>query len=190
MHANEPFIHSTWDTVMKLRTALASAASLMSAAAIAAGPGYLGELDNSSIDIGHTLGSKSTPFNGAFNDVFSFDLLDAGFIKGGLHTTTGLEFGIKKLKATIEGGSLALPETFFVNESGTLNFLLEDLSGGHYTVTVSGTVFGGQGSYGGDIYAVTQAVPEPESLALLLAGVGLVLTMKARQMKALRHPAA
>ena len=175
---------------MKLRTALASAASLMSAAAIAAGPGYLSELDNSSIDIGHTLGSKSTPFNGAFNDVFAFDLLDAGFIKGGLHTTTGLEFGIKKLKATIEGGSLALPETFFVNESGTLNFLLEDLSGGHYTVTVSGTVFGGQGSYGGDIYAVTQAVPEPESLALLLAGVGLALTMKARRMKAPLHTTA
>ena len=158
---------------MKLRTVLASTASLMSAAAIAAGPGYLGELDNSSIDIGHTLGTKSTPFNGAFSDVFSFDLLNPGFIKGGLHTTPGLEFGIKKLKATIDGGSLA--------EGGTLNFLLEDLSGGHYTVTVSGSVFGGRGSYGGDIYAVTQAVPEPESLAMLLAGVGLVLTMKARR---------
>lgn len=166
---------------MKLRTALASAASLMSAAAIAAGPGYLGELDNSSIDIGHTLGTKSTPFNGAFSDVFSFDLLNPGFIKGGLHTTPGLEFGIKKLKATIDGGSLAGSEIFLVNEGGTLNFLLEDLSGGHYTVTVSGSVFGGRGSYGGDIYAVTQAVPEPESLAMLLAGVGLVLTMKARR---------
>ena len=167
---------------MKLRTALASAASLMSAAAIAAGPGYLGTLDNSSVDIGNTLGSKSSPFNGVFNDVYSFDLLDPGLIKGGLHTAPDLPFGIKMIKATLAGGSISGSETFWADErSSAINFLLEDLSAGHYTVTVSGSVFGGRGSYGGDIYAVTQAVPEPESLAMLLAGVGLVLTMKARR---------
>ena len=185
MHANEPFIHSTWDTVMKLKTVLASAASLMSAAAIAASPSYLGELDNSSIDIGNTLGSKATPFNGAFDDVFSFDLVDPGLVKGGLHTTPGLPFGIKIIKATLAGGSLSGAETFYADErTSAINFFLEDLSSGHYTLTVSGSVFGGRGSYGGDIYAVTQAVPEPESLALALAGMGLVLSMKARRRQA------
>lgn len=166
---------------MKLRTVLASAASLMSAAAIAAGPGYLGELDNSSIDIGHTLGSNATPFNGAFDDVYSFDLVNPGLIKGGIHTSLGLPFGIKKLKATLNGGSLGAPETFGINDDGTVNFFLDNLGSGHYTLSVTGNVFGNRGSYGGDIYAVTQAVPEPESLALALAGVGLVLSMKTRR---------
>lgn len=167
---------------MKLNIALAASTAVLAAASFAAGPGYLGELDNTSIDIGNTLGSTTTPFNGAFTDAFTFDLIDPGLIKGGVHSTSGLPFGIKKLTATITGGSLATPEMFWMDEhSDTINFLLEDLSSGHYTLTLNGTVFGGKGSYGGDLSAVTAPVPEPASWALLLAGIGVVGFVRTRR---------
>ncbi|HEX5311416.1 FxDxF family PEP-CTERM protein [Aquabacterium sp.] len=168
---------------MRTSHALAAlAAALVSSSALAMGPGYLGELDNASIDIGNTLGSKTQPFNGAFADVYTFDLIDPGFVKGGVHTTIGLPFGIKILKVSLSGGTMTGVEEFLMNEnSATANFLQEDLGSGHYTLTVSGLVFGGHGSYGGDIAAVTAAVPEPESMALALAGVASVLALSRRR---------
>lgn len=167
---------------MKLNFALAASTALLASASFAAGPGNLGVLDNTSIDFGNTHGSPTTPFNGAFADLYTFDLLDPGLIKGGLHTTVGLPFGINKIKAAISGGSLTAPEVFFADErTSTINFDLEDLSSGHYTLTITGSVFGGKGSYGGDISAVTAPVPEPESLALALAGAGIVVSLRTRR---------
>ncbi|HET6787098.1 MAG TPA: hypothetical protein VFH49_04000, partial [Aquabacterium sp.] len=124
---------------MKLNFALAVSTAMLATASFAAGPGYLGELDNTSIDIGNTHGSKATPFNGAFTDVYTFDLVDPGLIKGGLHSTIGLPFGINNIKAAISGGSLSAPENFLVDErTAAINFFLEDLSSGHYTLTVTG----------------------------------------------------
>lgn len=150
---------------------------------MAAGPGYLGELDNSSIDLGSTHGTKAAPFTGAFADVYTFDLVDPGLIKGGLHTTIGLPFGIKDFQAQLSGGTLGGVETFFMDERfAVINFMMPDLGSGHYTLTVTGSVFGGKGSYGGDVSAVTAPVPEPESLALALAGAGVLLVTRRRQM--------
>ncbi|MDE2594075.1 MAG: FxDxF family PEP-CTERM protein [Burkholderiales bacterium] len=167
---------------MKLNIALAASTAVLATASFAAGPGYLGELDNTSIDIGNTHGSRSTPFNGAFTDVYTFDLVDPGLIKGGLHSTAGLPFGIKNFNATISGGSLITPEVFERDErTYAINFFLDNLTSGHYTLTVTGSVFGGKGSYGGDISAVTAPVPEPESLALALAGVGVIVSLSSRR---------
>ena len=168
---------------MKLNFALAASTALLATASFAAAPGYLGELDNTSIDIGNTHGSKTTPFNGAFTDLYTFDLVDPGLIKGGVHTTSGLPFGIQNLSATLSGGSLVAPEVFWTDErTHTVNFFLEDLSSGHYTLSLTGSVFGGKGSYGGDIAAVTAPVPEPESLALALAGMGIVGFLRKRRL--------
>jgi hypothetical protein len=57
------------------------------------------------------------------------------------------------------------------------------LSSGTYTLTVTGTVVGTQGgSYGGDI--VVAAVPEPETYAMLMAGLGLVGCVARRRKQA------
>ncbi|MGE5450220.1 MAG: FxDxF family PEP-CTERM protein [Acidobacteriota bacterium] len=169
---------------MNWKHALAATAASLSTAAMAAGPGNLGYLDNLSTDIGHTLGSPSTPFNGAFTDVFTFDLLNPGLVKGGIHSTPGLPFGIKSLKVALSGGSLSGAEEFFMDErTATINFLEEDLAKGHYTLTVTGSVFGGKGSYGGDLSAVTAAVPEPGPYVLALAGAGLVVSLRSRRRK-------
>ena len=168
---------------MKLNFALAVSTAMLATASFAAGPGYLGELDNTSIDIGNTHGSKATPFNGAFTDVYTFDLVDPGFVKGGLHTTLDLPFGINEVQAQLSGGSLLGSQSFsFGKNASSMDFLVTDLSRGHYTLTIVGSIFGGKGSYGGDISAVTAPVPEPESLALALAGMGIVGFLRSRRL--------
>ena len=60
------------EPLMRTTHALAAiAAAPHQLVGLAVGPGYLGELDNASIDIGNTLGNKSQPFNGAFADVYT-----------------------------------------------------------------------------------------------------------------------
>lgn len=160
----------TWKTLVA-----AVVATTAYSAALASGPGYLGTLDNTSVDIGATHGSVSTPFNGAFTDTYTFDLIGQGELLGGIHSTQGMPFGIKSLKISVSGGSLLAPEVFPMFEStSAIDFWVGDLSPGRYTLTVSGKVFGGKGSYGGDLAALTTPVPEPGVWALSLAGLACV----------------
>ena len=58
------------------------------------------------------------------------------------------------------------------------------LLGGDYSIRVTGTAINGlSGNYSGNVNLVT-AVPEPESYAMLLAGLGLMGTIARRRSKA------
>jgi hypothetical protein len=56
------------------------------------------------------------------------------------------------------------------------------LPAGFYQLKVSGTTVGGQASYGGNIVATP--VPEPETYAMLLAGLGVVGFLARRRQSA------
>lgn len=64
------------------------------------------------------------------------------------------------------------------NNNG-LGFTVAGLEAGSFTLTVKGTAAAGFSGYVGSIYA--QPVPEPESVAMLLAGLGVVGVVAARR---------
>lgn len=142
----------------------------------------LGDLGDASAHLGQTHGSKAAPFNGVFTDTYAFTLSEAGEIKGGLHTTRDLPFGISFLSIMIDGGGLLDPLYFDVPlDQSYLDFGYKPLQAGAYTLTVSGEVFGGKGSYGGDISGISAPVPEPEAWALVGAGLFSVAAFKRRR---------
>ena len=59
-------------------------------------------------------------------------------------------------------------------------FNLDGLSAGSHKLTIEGAFPKGGHAYIGSIYA-TAAVPEPESVALALAGVGVVASLASRR---------
>lgn len=142
----------------------------------------LGDLSDASAHVGQTHGSKASPFNGVFTDTYAFALSEPGAIKGGLHTTRDLPFGISFLSIMIDGGGLLDPLYFDVPlDQSYLDFAYQPLKAGAYTLTISGEVFGGKGSYGGDISGISAPVPEPEAWALVGAGLFSVAAFKRRR---------
>jgi hypothetical protein len=108
----------------------------------------------------------------AFSDDYYFDLSTFSDVIG----SVGSFFGTVTFSSVlIDGTALTLTST----PTG-YGFSLLGLSAGTHTLTVEGTVLKGGNAYIGSLYA-TPAVPEPESLALLLAGLGVATTVAARR---------
>lgn len=128
---------------------------------------------------------------GLFSDVWTFNLGSSSTVATSL-TNVEINFG-SFLSNSITGFAASLNGTALSYSNGVLNLgggtaiTTQVLSGagvyapGAYTLTVSGTAGMFGASYGGNIVAVP--VPEPESYAMLLAGLGLMGTIARRRSK-------
>lgn len=149
----------------------AASALLLATAASAASVDIteaVGALDNAS-----PLGYSSDAFaylNGqTFVDDFSFSLSTTSRIYLDIASITSARKGLQFTQILLRPDIATLtPAT-----GGPLSFDFGALQPGFYLLTVAGVGSGvAGGSYHLDLYA--QAVPEPQSIALMLAGVGVV----------------
>jgi PEP-CTERM motif len=142
---------------MNLKPLVASALVLASASAFAAG-GALGTLDDSTLVIGNP--SVDTPF---FFDTYTFTLGTVSDVFGGAYSV-----GISGFTAVLQDASFA---TVGTDSNLADGFSFEGLSAGNYALSLLGFSQSG-GAYGGVVGAT--AVPEPETYAMFLAGLGML----------------
>jgi hypothetical protein len=111
------------------------------------------------------LKSTSNSAGDVFSDIFSFDLSEVSTVTG----SVGSFFGSVSFSSVlIDGTSLSLTST----PTG-YGFSLADVGVGTHTLTVEGSFLKGGNAYIGSLYSTPSAVPEPESMALALAGLGV-----------------
>jgi hypothetical protein len=159
---------------MQLKHIAAAVALVVGSSAYAVGPGSLGSIDNLAVSIGNTVGA------GTLVDLYSFSLVDPGTVSG-----SAFAFSLPPLYTTL-GFQVQLIDTSF-NVLGTdLNpadgFSFSGLSSGSYALQFAGYSTGNLGgAYAGVVSATTAPVPEPETYAMMLAGlcaVGFVATRR------------
>ena len=133
--------------------------------------------------------SRLNDVTGSFTDIFNFNLVQPSLVSSSItntsfiftSSTSGL---IGSFAAWLDSTPLSLSLVTTPIGGGT-SFEFQLLSGGtsmaygSHTLTVSGVRDSSGGSYGGSIY--TAPVPEPETVAMLLAGLGLVGTIARRR---------
>jgi hypothetical protein len=133
--------------------------------------------------------SFSATHSGAFEDVWTFDLGTASIVAASL-TNVEVSFfgsstgGILDFAATLNGTPLLLSSSTSFDDPVSVKVQVLAGSGsfapGIYELKVSGSgVTGGSASYGGNLVAAP--VPEPETYAMMLAGLGAIGFMAARR---------
>jgi MYXO-CTERM domain-containing protein len=129
-------------------------------------------MDDTAINIGNTF-SKGNAGN-SFSDLYNFELsLDGdqdAIVE--LAWTTGATNSLAHVIATLtsENG------VEYIDNDLSDAYSFTGLTAGFYKLTITGDILGSKtSSYGGyvSLTPVTPAVPEPESLALALAGLGV-----------------
>jgi hypothetical protein len=152
---------------MKINSIAATLAlAAASGAAFAVGPGPLGAIDNTPISI-----SNIVP-TGLFQDVYSFTLVDPGMLSGNVVAINSGGYNILGLTVTLQDSSFAVVGT---DSSPDTGFTFSGLSAGTYALNVLGFATGNAGGfYAGSFIAETAPVPEPETYALMLAGLGII----------------
>ncbi|MFZ5574895.1 MAG: FxDxF family PEP-CTERM protein [Pseudomonadota bacterium] len=167
-----------------VQTLLAFALASAAGSAAAVGPSYLGNLAGNTVSIGNNFMPGAT-----INDVYSFDIMPLSAVAGtavsielNLPSFPGAEFSISNFKIEFRDSlnNLIAQDTPTAPNDYTLdlNALLPAAMG--YQFVVSGNVTGTLGgSYGGALAAAP--VPEAETYAMMLAGLGLVGFMVSRR---------
>lgn len=151
---------------MHMKPFAAAALLGLSAPAFAAG-GSLGVLDDTTVVIGNP--AVATPF---FFDTYTFTLDDAATVFGG-----AFAFGVTNFSAVLQDATFATVGTDADPADG---FSFEGLAAGDYALSFLGFSDTG-GAYGGVVSAVAAPVPEPETYAMLLAGLGAIGFMVRRR---------
>ena len=120
--------------------------------------------------------------NGTFNDVLlgSVSVPGASNVGGGLgYMLTFTFFGTVFDLPAVTFSSVALGgQNASLGANNTFSFTVA--GPGSYDLTASGSVANGGRNYIGAQYTIT-AVPEPETVAMLLAGLGLIGTIGRRR---------
>ncbi|AKJ32106.1 FxDxF family PEP-CTERM protein [Caldimonas brevitalea] len=120
---------------------------------------------------------------GDFADVFLFTLADATTLYASAASTEiGPSFGIAGGKVSLYSDG-AGPDVFigsfdFSGATGSLVNTFAGLAAGSYYYLVSGTA-----AAAGGLYTLVSNVPEPQTYALLLAGLMMVLTLTRRRLR-------
>ena len=110
-----------------------------------------------------------------FSNSYFFSITDLSDVIGSVGAINNTVTFTDILINGISVGALTPSNTGF-------GFSVSDLDVGSYTLTVKGNAAAGFSGYVGSIYA--QPVPEPESIAMMLAGLGVVGAVAARRRKA------
>ena len=175
--------HFVLEIFMKLvQSLLAFALASAMGSAAAVGPGYLGNLSGNSFAVGNTFGPSAV-----FNDIYSFDIMPLSSVAGTAVTINidipflpGPEFAIGNFSIAFKdsiGNILAFDNTLSNNALSISTLLPADMG---YQFVVSGKVIGTLGgTYGGALAAAP--IPEAETYAMMLAGLGLIGFMVSRR---------
>ena len=156
---------------MKIKFLGAAVLAAASISAHAVGPGSLGAIDNMPIAI-----SNIVPM-GIFQDVFSFSLVNPGDLGGSAVAINFDGYNILGLTVTLQDSSFAVIGT---DSNPADGFTFSNLASGTYALNVLGLATGATGGfYAGGMIATT--VPEPETYALMLAGLGAIGFMASRR---------
>lgn len=162
---------------MKLKLITAAVLSLSAVAASAASYD-LGTLDSTGFDSTAGISAKYAQ-GAAINDSWSFTLGTASYVAFGAQQSFSIGSGIANAAGVLDGHG---PLTLTINPTKTQANLswTGQLTAGTYTVHLSGISGANNTSYVTTVAAIP--VPEPESYALLMAGLG-VLGFVARRRK-------
>lgn len=154
-------------------TAVAALVALTSINSFAVGPGLLGTVDNLPITI-----SNIVPM-GIFQDIYSFTIANPGTLSGNVTAANSAVYNILGLTVTLQDASFAVVGS---DNSPSTGFSFGSLAAGSYALNVLGYATGANGgSYNGSFMAQTAPVPEPEILAMMMAGLAALGFMAKRK---------
>ncbi|MEQ1663101.1 MAG: FxDxF family PEP-CTERM protein [Thiobacillus sp.] len=166
--------------------ALALAGTMGSAIAI--GPSDLGNLSGQTVGISNSFAAGAT-----INDVYTFDIMPVSVAVGTAVTInldipqfSGQEFAIENFGVAFKDnlGATIVSDIQTSLTDYTMSIFANLPAAMDYTFVVSGNVTGTLGgSYGGVLQALP--VPEAETYAIMLAGLGLVGFMVSRRRSSL-----
>ena len=116
---------------------------------------------------------------GIFQDIFSFSIADPGSLSGSAVAINFGTYNILGLTVTLQDSSFAVIGSDATPADG---FSFSGLSAGTYALNVLGYATGSTGGfYAGGVIAETAPIPEPETYAMMLAGLGAIGFLAARR---------
>ena len=162
-----------------LAAAVAIAASTSSFAVVEPG-GDLGALNQFPTQFGGSRSGAerpSQPGDRLFSHDFSFTLGSEASVLGSVSNFFG-DTSFSSVTVTSSGGATWSKSLTDIND---LSFSFANLAAGSYTLTVDGVFPLGFHAYSGSVYASTTPVPEPASMVMALAGLGIVAGLARRR---------